>query len=257
MTNEYAGYVAPGHARRALFKAFAAAMRSEDRRTATRVTRYIAESRFVARQIQRCYGLRSDVVYPPVDCARFRPADRSGHDDFFLFCGRLVEPYKRPSLAIEAFRDLPKRLVIVGEGPAYRALKAIAPTNVEFVGAVDTPTLRSLMQRCIGVIFPGVDDFGLVPLEAAACGRATIAFAGGGALETIVPGKSGELFWPQTAEALRRAVVRFDPDAYDPDVLRAQAERFGVARFQARMEEIVGDVIADQLRAGTAAAYES
>jgi glycosyltransferase involved in cell wall biosynthesis len=243
MTEAYGQALALPLARHAL-KAFAAYMRAVDRRASQRVTRYIAESAYVAAQIRNAYGVDSEVVMPPVDCSRFVPSPEPGHDDFFLFCGRLVEPYKRPTLTVEAFRGLSQRLVIAGGGPELERLRRIAPPNVEFRGELGDDELVALMQRCTAAVFPSKDDFGLIPVEAMACGRPVIAFAGGGALETVVAGETGEFFDQQSAAALRRAVTRFDPDQYDSGAIRKHAEKWDVPRFQASILEIIGEVAA-------------
>jgi glycosyltransferase involved in cell wall biosynthesis len=186
----------------------------------------------VAAQIRRAYGRESEVIHPPVDCELFRPAAAGGHDGYYLFSGRLVEPYKRPGIVIDAFRSLPHRLVVAGDGPAYPELRERAGPNVEFVGHVDDAELVSLMQRCAATVFPSVDDFGLVPVETMACGRPVLAFAGGGALETVVAGRTGEFFGDSTAAGLVQALRSFDPDSYDPAEIRAHAERWNVPRFQ-------------------------
>ena len=239
MTDEYAGRWTSGRLTGRAFDLFAGAMRSADRRAASRVTHYVAESEYVADQLERAYGRRPEVIYPPVDCDLFRPPPDPGHEDYYLFAGRLVEPYKRPGIVIEAFRSFGRRLVIAGDGPAYRELKAAAPANVEFVGHVGDDELVPLMQRCAATVFPSVDDFGLIPVEVMACGRPVLAFAGGGALETVVAGETGEFFGAQTAPALLEALEAFDPGAYDPAAIRAHAERWRVARFQ---EEILGAI---------------
>jgi glycosyltransferase involved in cell wall biosynthesis len=228
MTEDYGAQL--GAARR-LAGAAASAFRAIDRRAARRVTRYVAESRYVADQLERFYGRRCDVIYPPVDCDRFRPGS-PGHDGYFLFCGRLVEAYKKPSLVVDAFRELPEhRLVVAGDGPALPDLRRRAGANVEFVGQVSDDRLIPLMQRCAAVVFPSRDDFGLIPVEAMACGRPALAFAGGGALETVVAGSTGEFFAEQSVAAIREAVRAFDPDAYDPAAIRAHAERWRAERF--------------------------
>ncbi len=241
MTDDYG--VELGFGRR-LAGAAAAAFRASDRRAGRRVTRYVVGSRYVADQLERFYGRRCDVIRPPVDCERFHPG-APGHDSYFLFCARLVEAYKKPSLVVEAFRELPEhRLVIAGEGPAMADLQRRATPNVEFVGQVDDDVLVPLMQRCSAVIFPSRDDFGLVPVEVMACGRPALAFAGGGALETVVAGKTGEFFAEQTAAAIRDAVRGFDPDAYDPAEIRAHAEYWRADRFVDEMKAAIVETAA-------------
>jgi glycosyltransferase involved in cell wall biosynthesis len=179
------------------------------------------------------------VVHPPVDTELFRPDSRGGHDDYFLICGRLIEPYKRFGIAIDAFRDLPHRLVVSGDGPAYEELASRAGPNVEFLGRLDDEELVPVMQRAAAILFPSTDDFGLIPVESMACGRPVIAFAEGGALETVEEGTSGEFFRSPTPEALREAVERFDPDAYDPAAIRAHAEGWGLPRFREALLGII------------------
>jgi glycosyltransferase involved in cell wall biosynthesis len=239
MTEAYRDRWAPGRIRRAAFRALAAGLRATDRRAASQVTTYVAESGYVADQIRRFYGREAEVVYPPVDVETFRPNGRGDHDDYFLICGRLIEPYKRFGIAIDAFRDLPQRLLVAGDGPAYGELASRAGDNVEFVGHLTDEDLVPLMQRAAATVFPSTDDFGLIPVESMACGRPVIAYAEGGALETVKPGETGEFFERPSAEAIREAVERFDPDAYDPAAIRTHAEGWSLPRFQARILEIV------------------
>lgn len=247
MTGDYAARLPGGAAARSLFRVLAAGIRAADRRAASRVTRYVAESHYVAAQLRQFYGVDADVVWPPVDCETFRP-EGSGHDGYFLFSGRLIEPYKRPSLVVDAFRELPHRLIVAGDGPELERLRRDAPANVEFRGAVSTTELVRLMQRCAATVFPSRDDFGLVPVEAMACGRPVLAYAGGGALETVVPGVTGEFFADQTLGSLLGAIRRFEPDAYETAAIRAHAERFGVERFRERITEIAHEVVAQGRR---------
>lgn len=243
MTDEYRSRWARGRTSYIAFGALAAAMRWGDRRAASRVTRYVAESRYVAEQIARYYGREAEVVPPPVDCRLFRPGS-SGEaaDDYFLLAGRIVEPYKRMSLVVEAFRDVPRKLLVVGAGPALKELRRDAPPNVEFTGELDDHEIVRAMQNCAAAIFPSTDDFGLVPVEVMACGRPVLAHAAGGALETVVPGVTGELFFASNPTAIATAVRNFDPDAYAPKAIRAHAENWDSARFRRRITEIVKDV---------------
>lgn len=246
MTDEYARQLSPAPWSAALLGAVAWAARRADRAAASHVSRYVAESRFVAGQINDFYGRDAEVLQPPVDTTTFSPPDEEGHDGYFLFCGRLIEPYKRPTLAIEAFRGLPYRLVVAGDGPEYGRLREMAGPNVEFVGQVGDGDLVTLMQRCAAAVFPSRDDFGLIPVEVAACGRPTIAYAAGGALETIDPGRSGEFFAEQSVEALRDAILRFDPDRYDSGAIRSHAEGWSKPRFQERLGQLAEELAAEQ-----------
>jgi len=242
MAGDYGRQAGAGRPGVAAMRLLAGGMRALDRRAAGRVTRYVAESGYVQAQIREFYGREAEVLHPPVDTDRFRLPEAEGHDDYFLFCGRLVEPYKRPHLAVEAFRDLPHRLVVAGGGPELEKLQSKAGPNVEFVGHVEDDVLIPLMQRCAAAIFPSQDDFGLIPVEVAACGRPTIAFAGGGALETVAPGVSGEFFGRQEAATLRQVVEDFKPDDYDPEEVRRHAEGWARSRFTMRIRELAEDL---------------
>ena len=239
MTDEYADELTPGGVRSRAFRVLTEALRLADRRAAARVKHYVAESQYVAGQLQRAYGRQAQVIHPPVDCTLFRPSPDGGHDGFYLMCGRLIEPYKRPGMVIDAFRRTGSRLVVAGDGPAYRGLKARASANVEFVGHLEDDALVPLMQRCAASIFASVDDFGLIPVETMACGRPVIAFAAGGALETVLAGKTGEFFTEPTADALVDVLERFDAESYDASAIRAHATRWDVPRFQDAIERTV------------------
>jgi glycosyltransferase involved in cell wall biosynthesis len=239
MTGAYEDRWAGTPAARPAFRALVAWMRAADRRAAAQVTTYVAESHYVAEQIKRFYDRDAEVIHPPVDTELFMPNGSGDHDDYFLICGRLIEPYKRFGIAIEAFRDLPHRLVVAGDGPAYRELASMASPNVEFLGALDDEQLVPVMGRAAATLFPSTDDFGLIPVESMACGRPVIAFAEGGALETVEAGKTGEFFTSPTAEAIREAVERFDPEAYDPAAIRTHAEAWSAPRFRQALLEVV------------------
>ena len=244
MTGDYAEDVPGGHIGGKAIRGLAAFMREADRRAARRVTTYVAESRWVAAQLARNYGVSSRVIWPPVDCERFSPPDEGGYDDYFLFYGRLIEPYKRPTLAVEAFRGAGRRLVVAGDGPAMADLRKRAPANVEFVGRLQDAELIPLIQRSAAVVFPSRDDFGLVPVETMACGRPVLAFAGGGALETVLPGVTGEFFASQDVATLQHAIEEFNPDAYDPAVIRSHAEHWRTERFERELMEAAVETLA-------------
>ena len=197
------------------FELMAAAMRSSDRRSAQPIREYLTQSPFTAEQIERFYDKRASVIGCPVDTSLFRPVeDPAG--DYFLFCGRLIEPYKQVGITIEAFRRLGTRLVVAGDGPDRERLEATAPANVEFRGRLGDDELVPLMAGCRALVFPSRDDFGLIPVEVMSCGRPVLAYAGGGSLYTSLPGVTGELFETQTADAIEAAVRAFDPDRLRP-----------------------------------------
>jgi glycosyltransferase involved in cell wall biosynthesis len=239
MTDSYKKVWAGSPVKGAAFEALARRMRESDRRAARRVDRFLTQSPYIADQIARFYGRESEVVGAPVDCSVFRPNGRPP-EDFFLFCGRLIEPYKKVSVVLEAFARLrSERIVIAGDGPAAADLRRRATPNVEFVGHVDDAGVVDLMQRAKATIFPSRDDFGLVPVEAMACARPVIAYAGGGALHTVKPGITGMHFPEQTADSLTDALRAFDPGAYEPWAIRLHALQWDRPAFRDRIVHAV------------------
>ncbi|MCL5109272.1 MAG: glycosyltransferase [Chloroflexi bacterium] len=206
-----------------------AQLRLWDRLAADRVDHFAAISRAVAGRIAKFYRRDSDVIHPPVDCSSFQPAGEP--DDYFLVVSRLI-PYKRVELAVRACGDLGLPLLVAGDGRYRAALERIAKPNVRFLGWVDETRLRDLYAHCRALIFPGEEDFGLTPLEAQASGRPVIAYAGGGALDTVVPGVTGEFFAERSWEALAELLLRFRAEDYDPAAARHNALRFEVTTFK-------------------------
>ena len=204
-------------------------LRQWDRLAADRVDQFIAISRTVQRRIAKYYRRDAQLIYPPVDT---QLAAESSVGDYFLIASRLV-PYKRIDLAVRAFNLLGLPLRVIGAGRDRAALQAIARPNIEFLGYVaDDAVVRQQMAGCRAFIFPGEEDFGIAPIEALAAGRPVIAYAAGGALDTIEEGRTGLFFREPTPEALADAVRRFTLYSFDPANLRQQAERFGAARFR-------------------------
>jgi glycosyltransferase involved in cell wall biosynthesis len=240
--DDYFGARAP-RATRWLMPPVAAALRAWDRRT-DGVDGFVAISGHIAERIRRVYGRDADVIHPPVDVARFRPAARP--DDFYLVVSALV-PYKRVDLAVAAASRLGRRLLVVGTGPEEPRLRAVAGPTVEFLGWRPDAEVAELYARCRAVLFPGVEDYGIVPLEAAAAGRPTIALARGGALETMIGLDAADapptavFFEAQTEAALTEAMLRFESaeHRFDPVALRARAIRFDRPVFRRRVGEYV------------------
>jgi glycosyltransferase involved in cell wall biosynthesis len=251
MTDQYRASWAPGRLRAGAFNALAANLRRADLQAAARVDRYLTQGSYTAGQIKRFYGRDAGAIGAPIDCDLFSPSGRPP-DDYYLFCGRLVEPYSRVSALIEAFRRLPdRRLVVAGTGPAEATLRASAPANVSFTGRVDDDEFVSLMQHCLALISPTRHDYGLIPIEAMACGRPVLALGEGGVLETVQVGRTGELFHAPTAEAIATAVAGFDPSAYDPAAIRAHALRWDRRSFRQRFTaEVVAAARARSSRNG-------
>lgn len=222
-------------------------LRRWDRRSAARVTAFVANSEHVRQRILRCYGRNAEVVHPPVRIERFRPAPT--RDDFYLALGALV-PYKRVDLLVEAFNRLGRRLLIVGEGGERARLQAAAGPGIEFLGRASDECVESLLPRARALVHAGVEDFGITLVEAQAAGTPVVAHAAGGALETVVsPGEgrepTGILFHGTDADAVAAAVLELDRHQFRPDALRAQASRFAANRFLVRMRDVTARLLAD------------
>ena len=213
-------------------------LRIWDRLSADRVDHFVANSANVAQRIAKHYRRPADVVYPPVATDDFYISAQ--HDDFYLFVGQLVG-YKRADLAVKAFTRSGRRLVVIGEGEEMRKLLAMAGRNVEFLGRQSFKVLRFHYSRCQALVFPGEEDFGIVPLEAMASGRPVIAFGKGGALETVVDGSTGVFFHQQTEDSLLDAVERFEgmKSQFVPGEIRAHACQFDRERFKSEMSKII------------------
>jgi glycosyltransferase involved in cell wall biosynthesis len=218
-------------------------LRSWDVATAQNVDRFLAISRTVAARIRKYYRRDATVIYPPVNCDAFMlPTSRV--DDYYLIVSRLI-PYKRIDLAVDAFTKLGIKLKIVGSGGRdLPALRARAGRNVEFVGRVSDTELKQLYAGCRALVFPGEEDFGIAPLEANASGRPVIAYAAGGALDTVVDGRTGVLFEHQQVESLIGAIRRTEATTWDPDALRAHARKFDSQVFRQQLQQFVGESIA-------------
>jgi glycosyltransferase involved in cell wall biosynthesis len=220
-------------------------LRRWDAATAASVHHFVAISHFVAERIRRYYGRPAAVIFPPVDTDFFTPGGDA--EDFLLAAGRLV-PYKRLDLAVEAATRLRRRLIVVGDGPERARLQALAGPTVEFVGEVPDEVLRDYYRRCRALVFPGVEDFGLVPVEAQACGRPVIAYAAGGALETVREGATGLFFRAQTPEAVIEAVRAAERTAFDAQAIRRHAERFSTQAFTTQLTAFIAACLAAEDR---------
>lgn len=227
-----------GRIKRLLMPLLTHYLRLWDVSNSLRIDRHIANSRTVATRIRRYYNADADVIYPPVDVESFTivPAEELG--DYYLMVGELVS-YKRPDLAIRAFNAMQLKLIVIGGGEMLKEARAIAGPTVTVMGPQPFDVLRHHYARCRALIFPGEEDFGMVPVEAMASGRPVIAFAAGGALETVVPGLSGAFFAEQSIEAITNAVRSFDPDQIDPHAIAAHAQQFNRHIFKTRMRETI------------------
>lgn len=224
-----------GRLARMMMPLLAPRLRQWDVTSAARVDAFLANSTHVARRINKYWRREAEVLAPPVDVDAFAPLPRGEAGDFYLWVGELVR-YKRPDIAVEAFTRTGRRLVVVGGPEAERSrLAQGAGPNVSFLGKTDFPVLRDHMARCRALIFPGEEDFGIVPVEVMASGRPVIAYGRGGALDTVVDGATGLLFDDQSVEGLVAAVESFEARGLhdlDPLDLAAHARRFDEAHFQ-------------------------
>lgn len=232
----------------AALAAFSATQRAADRRAARRPDVVVANSRHVADRVRRWWGRQAVVIAPPVDTEFFTPAPPDRRP-FFLLAGRLV-PYKRPEVAVAAATRAGVRLVVAGDGRARRQCEAVAGPGVEFLGTVDNETLRHLMRTAQALVHPGEEDFGMVPVEAQACGAPVIARAVGGVLDTVVDGVTGVLYPAGGDEvgALADVLARFDGRPFTAATIRRHAEQFSLPRFQRAFSELI-----DALWAGRSA----
>lgn len=211
-------------------------LRAWDRLAADRVDHFVAISSEVQRRIRKYYRRDSTIIYPPVETDHFAPGN--GCDDYFLIVSRLI-PYKRIDLAVQAFNQLGLPLKIVGDGRDRSALERAAGPNVEFLGRLSDKESATLLQRCRAFIFPGHEDFGIAPLEANAVGRPVIAYRAGGALDTVVEGKTGLFFDEPTPESLAAAVRALEDVAFEPEAIRRHALRFDKAVFQRELMRFI------------------
>ena len=221
-------------------------LRMWDQSTANRPDAYIANSNYVARRIKKTYERDASVIYPPVDLEWFKTHHKK--EPFYLAAGRLVS-YKRFDLLVDAFEKLPdQRLVLIGDGPEFKKLKSRAPSNVEMLGYQENEVLRDYMKRAKAFVFAAVEDFGIMPVEAQACGTPVVGMGRGGLRETVVENETGLFFDEQTPESVADAINTFEElptDFFDPDHIRKNAERFSIQRFR---DEFISFVAAETER---------
>jgi glycosyltransferase involved in cell wall biosynthesis len=241
--NAYFGPDIVGPTRSKWLRPVLARMARWDRDTAGRVDRYVANSHYVAGRIRRYYNRGSTVVHPPVDTDFYRPEPSLEPENRYLVVSALV-PYKRVDVAIRACARIGAPLTVVGRGPESDHLKAVANglgADVTFAGWIDDDEVRDLYRRSRAVVMPGVEDFGMVPVEAQACGRPVVVFAQGGALESVVDGITGIHVPDDTADAFAEALNAVSTRSWDSAAIRAHAETFGKARFQQAFQAIVDE----------------
>lgn len=227
-----------------LLKSLLLGVRQVDMHAADQPDYYIANSKTVANRIREFYGRNAIVINPPVDVQRFSISDEV--DDYFLIVSRLIG-YKRIDVAVEACNRLGKKLLIVGDGPDRARLEAMAGPTVQLLGRLPDPEVNRLMSRCKALLFPGEEDFGMVPLEVNASGRPVIALAAGGAMETIVDGVTGLLYAESTPDSLVEAIGKFDRIEWDPQALRRYSERFDIPVFRQTFSKVLTDLMGERV----------
>jgi glycosyltransferase involved in cell wall biosynthesis len=249
-------YFEESPALRLFISPFLSWLRVWDRTAAQRPDVLIANSKTPQARIKKYYGRDSNIIYPFVDLERFRihpnensPLDYSNLNTFgyFLVVSRLTS-WKKIDIAIEACNQLKLPLKIIGEGHDLPRLKKLAGPNIEFLGRLTDKEVVRYYKNCRALIFPQKEDFGITPLEAMAAGKSVIAFKAGGALETVIEGKTGEFFYPQTTSALVEVLKHYDTVQYHSENCRAQAERFGKERFQRELKSFVEESYEEHTR---------
>ncbi len=205
--------------------------------SSNRVDYFVANSRYVANRIWKIYRRQAHVIYPPVDVERFDV--QPNKEDYYITVSRLV-PYKRVDIIVEAFNLMRNRkLIVVGNGPDKERITKKAGRNVEVLGYVSFEKLKHLMERAKGLVFASEEDFGIVPVEAQACGTPVIAYGKGGVRESVIEGETGTFFYEQTPESIVEAIEKFERMEFDPYRIRENALRFSRKNFQERFKEFV------------------
>ena len=212
-------------------------LRGWDVHSSHRVDHFVANSAYIARRIEKFYNRKAEVIYPPVDLTHFQKENKKG--DYYLASSRLV-PYKRVDLIVEAFAKMPdKRLIVIGDGPEMKKVRAHAKKNIELLGYQNDEVLKTHMQKAKGFVFAAVEDFGIMPVEAMASGTPVIAFGKGGVLETVVEGETGIFYREQSAPAIMNAIEVFETMEFDASKCRKRAEFFSPDRFNRQFSTFV------------------
>lgn len=244
MYNRY--YEGSGRMTRLMMPPLAHYLRNWDVGTSARVDDFIANSSTVAQRIKSYYRRDAQIIYPPVDTHAFRPVPRDEVEDYYLMVGELVS-YKRPDLAVQAFNQMKAKLIVIGGGEMLNHCRKIAGPTVSILGPQPFDVLKHHYARCKALVFPGEEDFGIVPVEAMASGRPVIAYGRGGATETVVAGKTGVFFNTQSSEAVIDAVQRLEAMDLNPADAVARASDFRTAVFMDRFKAMVDATVSGDM----------
>ena len=236
---DYAAREQFGSVKRMLLPPVLAGLRRWDLRAAEQPDYYIVNSHNVARRVKEIYGRESVVIPPPIDVSRFTPDEPD--EDFYLVLSRLVS-YKQLDLAIEACKKLNRRLIVIGEGPDRKRLEQLSGKQCEFLGRQSDEVVTKYASRCRALLFPGEEDFGMVPLEINASGRPIIAYRAGGALETVIDGETGMFFNEQSVNSVAKAIEEFESRAWNRQAMRTHAEKFDNKVFSTRVGDFLQKV---------------
>lgn len=239
----YDDYFGPGRTSipiRAAMKMIRPYLQRWDVKSSSRVTHFLANSSFVRERIERIYHREAKVIFPPVEVSRFSTS--AVQEGFYLIVGALV-PYKRVDLAIDVCNAMKRNLVVVGSGPEEAALRRRTGPTVTMVGWRNDEEIASLYQRCTALLFPGIEDFGIVPLEAMASGKPVIAYGKGGVCETVLEGITGTFFYDQTIANFSEAITRFESLTFDPHRIRTHSLSFDRSVFKSAIQKFIVDQI--------------
>ena len=219
--------------------AFSKKLRIWDITSSRRIDVLIANSNYIKKRIKKCWGLDAEVINPPVETEKYFPNNKEA-EDFYVVFSRFVA-YKRIDLAIEACKELGKKLVVIGDGEEREKLKKLADNdkNIIFTGRISDEEVRDYLQRCKAMIFSAEEDFGIIPVEVQACGRPVIAYGKGGALETVVSGKTGVFFYEQNKESVVKAIEEFEEMKFDTVDILENSKKFSKEIFKEKILKIV------------------
>lgn len=207
---------------------------------------YVSNSNFIAKRILKVYQQPATTIYPPIEIDDFKL--EVNKDDYYVTSSRMV-PYKKIDLIVEAFSKMPdKKLIVIGDGPDYKKIQSKAGTNTEFTGYLGFNELIKKLQKAKAFVFAAIEDFGMLPVEAQACGTPVIALGKGGSLETVKDGTTGVLYPDQTVTSLIQGISRFEKLTFDPLVIRAHAETFGKELFKIKFQAFINQKLADKVK---------